>query len=69
MEEFMSSKTELLKEARRCAYEASRGVSPTMFSGLSKFYSSLAESEPQMERREPAHRTKLNQNQHQAPAK
>ncbi|BCJ89795.1 hypothetical protein IZ6_05300 [Terrihabitans soli] len=55
----MSSKTELLKEARRCAYEASRGVSPGMFRGLSKFYGSLAESEPQSEaRREPAHRRK-----------
>lgn len=54
----MSAKAELLKEARRCAYEASRGVSPTMFRGLSKFYSSLAESEPQSERRDPAHRRK-----------
>ena len=55
----MSAKAELLKEARRCAYEASRGVSPAMMRGLSKFYSSLAESEPQQgERREPAHRRK-----------
>jgi hypothetical protein len=56
----MSAKTELLKEARRCAYEASRGVSPAMMRGLSKFYGSLAESEPQQgsERREPAHRRK-----------
>jgi len=53
----MTAKAELLKEARRCAYEASRGVSPAMFYGLSKFYSSLAESEPQKsERREPEHR-------------
>lgn len=65
----MSSKTELLKEARRCAYEASRGVSPTMFSGLSKFYSSLAESEPKSERREPQHRTRQHHNGDHAPAK
>jgi hypothetical protein len=59
MEAEMSAKAELLKEARRCAYEASRGVSPAMFRGLSKFYGSLAESEPQQnERREPAHRRK-----------
>jgi hypothetical protein len=62
----MSAKTELLKEARRCAYEASRGVSPTMFRGLSKFYESLAESEPKAERREPPHRQKP---QHHAPAR
>jgi hypothetical protein len=61
MEEFMSAKIELLKEARRCAYEASRGVSPGMFKGLSKFYGSLAESEPQTTRREPAHRRKDHQ--------
>lgn len=55
----MSAKAELLKEARRCAYEASRGVSPTMFKGLSRFYGSLAESEPQSDaRREPEHRRK-----------
>jgi hypothetical protein len=57
----MTAKAELLKEARRCAYEASRGVSPAMFRGLSKFYTSLAESEPQKsERREPEHRRKKN---------
>ncbi len=60
----MSAKKELLKEARRCAYEASRGVSPGMFRGLSKFYESLAESEPKIERREPLHRRKQ-QHQHQ----
>jgi hypothetical protein len=66
----MSAKTELLKEARRCAYEASRGVSPGMFRGLSKFYESLAESEPQNVRREPEHRSRLKQqDQDQAPAK
>ncbi len=65
----MSSKTELLKEARRCAYEASRGVSPAMFNGLSKFYESLAESETKPERREPSHRTRLNPHRDHAPIK
>jgi hypothetical protein len=48
----MTARKELLKEARRCAYEASRGVSPGMFRGLSKFYTSLAASEPQSPPRE-----------------
>ena len=52
--------SEFLREARRCAYEASKGVSPgrsQMFTGLARFYSSLAESEPKPEPRAPKHRT------------
>ena len=56
----MTGRADLLKEARRCAYEASRGVSPgraQMYVGLSRFYNSLASSEPEhAERRPPAHR-------------
>ena len=53
-----ANQSEFLKEARRCAYEASKGVSPgrsQMFSGLALFYKSLAETEPPR-RREPKHR-------------
>jgi len=45
----LSNKSDLYKEARRCADRASRGVSPTldsMFGSLSRFYGTLAESEP-----------------------
>ena len=45
-----SNKSELYKEARRCADVASKGVSPghqRLFSGLSKFYETLAKLEPE----------------------
>src|SRR5690606_35662936 len=56
--------SEFLREARRCAYEASKGVSPgrsQMFTGLARFYTSLAESEPKPEPRAPRHRTEHQQ--------
>src|SRR5690606_41153290 len=51
--------SEFLREARRCAYEASKGVSPgrsQMFTRLAPFYTSLAESDPKPEPRAPRHR-------------
>jgi hypothetical protein len=52
--------SEFLKEARRCAAEATRGDTTRrrqMFEGLSRFYDSLAMSEPaEPKRREPQHR-------------
>jgi hypothetical protein len=57
--------SEFLREARRCAAEATRGDTTKhrqMFEGLSRFYDSLASSEPagmapaEAKRREPPHR-------------
>jgi hypothetical protein len=45
-----SNKSELYREARRCADAASKGVSPghqRLFSGLAKFYETLAKLEPE----------------------
>lgn len=45
-----SNKSELYREARRCADAASRGVSPghqRLFTGLSRFYETLAKLQPE----------------------
>ena len=66
----MATKAELLREARRCAYNASRGVTPgnrQMVSGLARFYDSLAQSEteePAVEPELPVRRGKVRQPRH-----
>ena len=45
-----SNKQELYREARRCSDAASKGVTPghrRLFTGLAKFYETLALTEPQ----------------------
>lgn len=49
----MSNKSDLRDEAKRCADIARKDTSPAhkeMFEGLSRFYDSLADTEPEFDR-------------------